>query len=96
MVHPDKAVQRSQLPSGRVPAVLCQRSEQSTNEALAAAYGPLEVSEDLQAQRDPESYNDADFYQELLKDLLAANSSLGSGMADLKQVRLCDSMLSHV
>ncbi len=91
MLHPDKAVQRSQLPVDRTPAMLCQPSKRSTNSALAAAYGPADGNGDASPEaleRDPESYDDADFYQELLKDLLASNSSLGPSMADVKQVRV--------
>ena len=90
MLHPEKAVQRSQLFVDRSPAMLCQPSKRSTNPALAAAYGPADASGNAPAEvaeRDAESYDDADFYQELLKDLLAGNSSLGTNAADLKQVR---------
>ncbi|KAK9866904.1 hypothetical protein WJX84_003769 [Apatococcus fuscideae] len=88
MLHPEKAVHRSQLQADRTPPVLCQPSLQSTNPALAAAYGSAsangEPSEEA-AEQDPESYDDADFYQELLKDLLAGNSAvLGPSVADTK------------
>lgn len=88
MLHPEKAVQRSQLPADRTPPVLCQPSSQSTNPALAAAYGSAEANGDAHegaAELDPESYDDADFYQELLKDLLSGSASaLGPSMANVK------------
>ena len=88
MLHPEKAVQRSQLPADRTPPVLCQPSLHSTNPALAAAYGSAEANGDAleeTAELDPDSYDDADFYQELLKDLLAGSpSALGPTMASVK------------
>ena len=99
MLHPEKAVQRSQLQADRTPQVLCQPSLQSTNPALAAAYGTKEASADdpgAMAEQDPESYDDADFYQELLSDLLAGNNSaLGPSMVDVK-VGVVSSSKTHV